>query len=478
MSDVTLKTRDGRNVAITVATVDSLRGALRGRFCLPGDDGYDEARTIWNAMTDRRPGAIVRCAGAADVRLSVKFARDNGLLLAVRGGGHNIAGNAVCDSGLMIDLSLMKSVRIDPWQRRAWVEPGATLSDFDKEAQAHGLATPLGINSTTGVAGLTLGGGFGWITRKYGMSVDNLLSADVVTAGGGFVRANERENSDLYGGIRGGGGNFGIVTSFEFQLHPVGPDVLSGLIVHPFAKAGELFEKYRRFTAEAPDELTCWVVLRKAPPLPFLPTEIHGKEVIVFAACYAGDIEAGRRAIAPLQSFGQPIADVMGPHPFAGWQSAFDPLLTPGARNYWKSHDLAQLSDAALKVILHYAGRLPSPECEIFVAHVGGAMSRIAKDATAYPYRDAHFILNVHTRWRDRAQDNECVQWARSFFHEAAPHATGGVYVNFMPEDETDRVKSAYGPNFDRLAALKAKYDPENLFRLNQNISPIAKAAQ
>jgi FAD/FMN-containing dehydrogenase len=478
MSDITLKARDGRNVAITVATVDALRGAMRGRLCLRGDDGYEEARTIWNAMTDRRPGAIVRCAGAADVRLSVRFARDNGLLLAVRGGGHNIAGNAVCDGGLMIDLSLMKSVRIDPWQRRAWVEPGATLGDFDKEAQAHGLATPLGINSTTGVAGLTLGGGFGWITRKYGMSVDNLLSADVVTAGGDLVRANERENPDLYWGIRGGGGNFGIVTSFEFQLHPVGPEVLSGLIVHPFAKAGELFGKYRRFTAEAPDELTCWAVLRKAPPLPFLPTEIHGKEVMVFAACYAGDIEAGRRAIAPLQSFGQPIADVIAPHPFAGWQAAFDPLLTPGARNYWKSHDFAQLGDAAVKVILDYAGRLPSPECEIFVAHVGGAMSRIAKDATAYPYRDAHFILNVHTRWRDPAQDNECVQWARSFFKDTAPHATGGVYVNFMPEDETDRVKSAYGPNFDRLAALKVKYDPENLFRLNQNIAPMVKAAQ
>jgi len=478
MSDITLKTRDGRNVAITAATVDALRGTLRGRFCLPGDDGYDEARTIWNAMTDRRPGAIVRCAGAADVRLSVKFARDNGLLLAVRGGGHNIAGNAVCDGGLMIDLSLMKSVRIDPWQRRAWVEPGATLGDFDKEAQAHGLATPLGINSTTGVAGLTLGGGFGWITRKYGMSIDNLMSADVVTAAGDFLRANERENSDLYWGIRGGGGNFGIITSFEFQLHPVGPEVLSGLIVHPFAKAGELFEKYRRFIAEAPDELTCWVVLRKAPPLPFLPTEVHGKEVMIFAACYAGDTEAGRRAVAPLQSFGQPIADVIGPHPFTGWQAAFDPLLTPGARNYWKSHDFAQLGDAAVKLILDYAGRLPSPECEIFVAHLGGAMSRIAKDATAYTHRDAPFILNVHTRWRDPAEDKVCVQWARNFFKETAPHATGGVYVNFMPEDETDRVKSAYGSNYDRLAAIKAKYDPENLFRLNQNIAPMAKAAQ
>jgi FAD/FMN-containing dehydrogenase len=478
MLDMALKAHDGRNLAVVEAKLNALRGLLRGRFCLPGGDGYDEARTIWNAMTDRRPGAIVRCAGAADVRLSVKFARDNGLLLAVRSGGHNIAGNAVCDGGLMIDLSLMKSVRIDPWQRRAWVEPGATLGDFDKEAQAHGLATPLGINSTTGVAGLTLGGGFGWTTRKYGMTVDNLLSADVVTAGGDFVRANDRENSDLYWGIRGGGGNFGIVTSFEFQLHSVGPEVLSGLIVHPFAKAGELFDKYRRFAAEAPDELTCWIVLRKAPPLPFLPTEIHGKEVMVFAVCYVGDIEAGRRAIAPLQSFGQPIADVIGPQPFAGWQSAFDPLLTPGARNYWKSHDFAQITDAAVKVILDYAGRLPSPECEIFVAHVGGAMSRIAKDATAYPYRDAHFILNVHTRWRDPAQDKACVQWARSFFNETAAHATGGVYVNFMPEDETDRVKSAYGLNFDRLAALKAKYDPENLFRLNQNISPVAKAAQ
>ena len=472
MTDLTVRTLDASSTKITPDTLAALRSKLRGTVALPGEDGYDAARSIWNAMIDRRPALVVRCLGAADVINAVTLARNEKLLLAVRSGGHNIAGNAVCDGGLLIDLSLMKSVHVNPASRTARVEPGATLADFDKEAQGFALATPLGINSTTGVAGLTLGGGFGWTTRKFGLTVDNLISADVITADAKLVRASDKENQDLFWALRGGGGNFGIVTSFEFKLHPLGPEVLSGLVVHPFNKAGELLREFRRIAKEAPDELTTWIVMRKAPPLPFLPTEWHGKEVLIFAVCYSGDIKEGEKAMHALRALGKPIVDVISPHPFTGWQAAFDPLLTPGARNYWKSHDFTDLSDAAIKVILDAAHTLPSPECEVFIAHVGGAMARIAPDATAWSNRNAHFIMNVHTRWRDRAEDSACVAWARRLFDAAAPFASGSVYVNFMPDDEKDRVANAYGANYRRLADIKRRYDPGNLFRMNQNIRP------
>jgi FAD/FMN-containing dehydrogenase len=472
MTDLTVQTLEASTKSIPQDTVTALRGKLRGTVALPGEDGYDAARVIWNAMVDRRPGLVVRCLGTADVINAVKLARDEKLLVAVRSGGHNIAGNAVCDGGLLIDLSLMKSVRVDPASRTARVEPGATLADFDKEAQAFGLATPLGINSTTGVAGLTLGGGFGWTTRKFGLTIDNLISADVVTADAKVVRASVKENQDLFWALRGGGGNFGIVTSFEFKLHTLGPEVLSGLVVHPLENAGELLSEFRQIAREAPDELTTWVVMRKAPPLPFLPTEWHGKEVLIFAACYSGDMKEGEKAVKALRALGKPIVDVISPHPFTGWQAAFDPLLTPGARNYWKSHDFTDLSDGAIKAILGAVRTLPSPECEVFIAHVGGAMARVAAKDTAWPNRDAHFIMNAHTRWRDKAQDSACVAWARQLFDATAPFAAGSVYVNFMPGDENDRIEKAYGTNYRRLAEIKGRYDPGNLFRMNQNIRP------
>jgi FAD/FMN-containing dehydrogenase len=475
MTDLTVRTHDAANKIISPDTVAALRGKLRGCVALPGEDGYEAARNIWNAMIDRRPGLVVRCLGAADVINAVKLARGEKLLVAVRSGGHNIAGNAVCDGGLLIDLSLMKSVHVDPASRTARVEPGATLADFDKEAQGFALATPLGINSTTGVAGLTLGGGFGWTTRKFGLTVDNLISADVVTADAKLVRASENENQDLFWALRGGGGNFGVVTSFEFKLHPLGPEVLSGLVVHPLERARELLPEFRRIAKEAPDELTTWVVMRKAPPLNFLPTEWHGKEVLIFAACYSGDIKEGEKATKALRALGKPIVDVISPHPFVGWQAAFDPLLTPGARNYWKSHDFTDLPDAAIKVILDGVRTLPSPECEVFIAHVGGAMARVPANATAWPNRDAHFIMNVHTRWRDKAQDTACIAWTRQLFEAAAPFASGSVYVNFMPDDEKERVEKAYGLNYRRLAEIKRRYDPGNLFRMNQNIQPLAR---
>jgi len=455
------------------AAFEPLRGRLQGALCLPGEPGYEEARTVWNAMIDRYPAAVVRALGENDVRLAVDAARELEVAISIRGGGHNIAGDAVCDGGLMLDMSLMKGVHIEPETRTARVEPGATLADFDRAAQAFGLATPLGVNSTTGVAGLTLGGGFGWVSRKHGLTADNLLSADVVLASGGLVRASADQNPDLYWAIRGGGGNFGVITSFGYRLHPIGPEVLAGLVVHPASDARAVLRGYRNLVSNAPDELTCWVVMRKAPPLPFLPPAIHGKEVLILAMCYAGDPEQGQRALAPLRSLGQPIADAVGPLPYVAWQQAFDPLLTPGRRNYWKSHNLLELADGAIDVLLAHLDRMPSPECELFVAHLGGAVNRIAPGATAYPHRDIQFVINVHTRWGDVSQDQKCIAWARGLFDQLAPHATGGVYVNFMPEDEAQRVsRGAYGGNHQRLAQLKARYDPTNLFRRNRNIAP------
>jgi len=453
--------------------LDALRAELRGVLCLPGEPGYDEARTIWNAMIDRRPGAIVRAAGAADVVRAVRFARDHDLLLSVRGGGHNIAGNAVADGGLMIDLTRMKSVRIDPVRRTAWVEPGVTLGEFDKEAQTFALATPLGINSTTGVAGLTLGGGFGWLSRKHGLSVDNLLGADVVTANGELVHASETENPDLFWAIRGGGGNFGVVTSFEFRLVPVGPLVHAGLIIHPLARAKAALEAYAKAMPSAPEDLTVWIVMRKAPPLPFLDPRYHGTEILAFAVCYHGEPEKADQALGLVRSIGQPIAEFLGPMPFVAWQQIIDPLLAPGARNYWKSHNFKALTSGMMDVMIEFANRLPSPECELAFAQLGGAINRVPADATAYPHRDIAYLLNIHTRWTDASRDQACIAWARELYDRMAPHATGSIYVNFIPEDESQRlVASAYGSNFARLAKLKTKYDPTNLFQRNSNIQP------
>ena len=457
---------------LQAGTIEQLKGGFTGEILLPGDGAYDSARQIWNAMIDKRPAIIARCATTSDVVRGVNFARDNGLLLAVRGGGHHIAGNALCNDGLVVDLSKMKAARVDPAARRVTIEGGATLADLDAATQAHGLATPVGINSTTGIAGLTLGGGFGWLSRKYGMTVDNLESAEVVTAAGEVVRASATEHPDLFWALRGGGGNFGVVTSFEFQLHPLGPDVLSGLIVYPISEVKRVLQQYREFLAKAPEELAVWTVLRKAPPLPFLPEGVHGKEIIALALIYAGDPKQGEPLIEPLRKFGTPLGEHVGVQPYVAWQQAFDPLLTAGARNYWKSHNLSTLKDGLFDAVIAYVGKLPSPQCEIFIAAIGGATTRPAPGSAAYAHRDAKFVMNVHGRWEDPADDKLCIGWARDFFNATAPFASGGVYVNFLTADEGDRVRSAYGPNYDRLAQVKRQYDPDNLFRVNQNIEP------
>lgn len=452
--------------------ITSLINEFRGQIIQSTDSNYDESRKIWNAMIDCKPAIVVQVTDADDVASAIKFARTNKLDITIRGAGHNIAGNSICDDGLMIDFSSMKKVRVDKDKRIAFVQPGATLKDFDSEVQKYGLATPVGINSTTGIAGLTLGGGFGWLTRMYGMTVDNLLSAEVVTVEGKILRASEKENADLFWAIRGGGGNFGVVTQFEFKLYLVGPEIFAGLLVFPFKQAKNILEQYRDFIQTTPPEFNVWVVMRKAPPLPFLPAEVHGKEVLVLAICVVSDFDKGEKLIESLRGFGEPVGEHIGRMPYVNWQQAFDPLLTPGARNYWKSHNFLELNGEAMDLMVEYAGKLPSPHCEIFITYLEGKSNTVPVNAMAYPSRDLKYILNVHGRWEDAKQDKECINWARDFFNATSKFASSGAYVNFMTEEEKDRVAKAYGPNYDRLVQIKKKYDPENLLRHNQNIKP------
>ena len=471
MKEIPIRSLSGEAVVFDNQTLDDLRARVRGQVISPSDSTYDEACEIWNAMINRRPGLIVRCAGTADVLQVVRFAQRHQLLTSVRGAGHNIAGKSLHDGALLIDLGAMRMVQVDPVSQIAVVGPGATLGDVDHESQAYGLAVPTGINSTTGIAGLTLGGGFGWLSRSLGLTADNLIAAEVVTAEGERLRCDENNNADLFWATRGGGGNFGIVTSFEFKLHPVGPEVMAGPVVFPFDQASSVLRKYREFCASCPEELTVWAVIRDAPPLPFLPPSAHGSRVLILAALYNGPLDAGEKALSSLRQLGQPIADGFGPYPFAGFQQAFDPLLTPGARNYWKSHNFTELGDGLIDTLVDYGSRLPSPQSEIFVAQMGGATNRVSPDATAYPHRDVEFIMNVHTRWDAADQDSVCIAWAREFYDATEPFATGGVYVNFISEDE-DRIRGAYGANYARLSEVKVKYDPDNFFSVNQNVRP------
>lgn len=471
MSYIEARTLGGKTQRLDEDALHELRGGIRGTVLLPSDSDYNETRQIWNAMIDRHPAVIVRCSGTADVLYAVKFAQRHQLLTSVRGAGHNISGMSLHEGAMLIDLSAMNSVRVDPDALVAIAGPGATLGDVDHETQAYGLAVPVGINSTTGIGGLTLGGGFGWLSRSYGLTVDNLRAAEVVTAAGERLRCDADHHPDLFWGIRGGGGNFGIVTAFEYQLHPVGPEIMCGPILFPFSQAKQVLLAYREFCAKAPDELTVWAVIRDAPPLPFLAAASHGTRVLILVALYNGALASGEKALFALRQLGQPLADGFAPHPYVGFQQAFDPLLTPGARNYWKSHNFTQLSDELIDCLVDFGARLPSSQSEIFVAQLGGAINRIAADATAYPHREVEFVMNVHTRWDDSGDDQDCVTWARDFYEATKPFATGGVYVNFISEGE-DRVQGAYGSNYERLAQVKTTYDPGNFFRVNQNIAP------
>jgi len=466
-------TENSRPLRADDPQVEDLRSRLRGDLLRPGDTGYEESREVWNGMIDRKPGLIARCRGVADVRAAVDLARDHRLRLSVRGGGHNIAGSAVCDGGLMIDLSPMDGIRVDPRRRTARVGPGCTWGEVDRETQPFGLAVPNGIVSTTGVAGLTLGGGFGWLTRKYGFTSDHLRSVDVVTADGAFRTVDEDHEPDLFWALRGGSGNFGVVTSFDFQLRPVGPEVWAGLVLHPMERAAEVARLFREVTSEAPDELTCLLVLRTAPPAPFLPEEVHGEPVAGIAVCHCGALENGERAVEPVRSLDAPLADVIGRKPFTAHQTMLDASNPPGRHYYWKSHDLDRLDDAALSTLVEGAAELPSPESVVLLMHLGGAAARVEPTATAAAHRRAPYILNIAAAWEPSASGERPRAWARGLWEAMQPHAADSSYVNFLTEDEgRERVQAAYGVNYQRLVEIKRRWDPDNLFRSNQNIRP------
>jgi FAD/FMN-containing dehydrogenase len=471
MPNLEIQTRTDQKTILQEPVIEAFEEKLRGQLILPQNEDYDEARAVWNAMIDKKPALIVRCLGVADVIEAVRFARENDLLVAVRGGGHNIAGVSVCEQGLMIDLSPMRAVHIDPKAQTARVQGGATFAEVDHETQAFGLAVPNGVVSTTGVGGLTLGGGFGRLSRKYGLTADNLLSADVVTADGALTTASANENADLFWGIRGGGGNFGIVTSFKFKLHEVGPEVLFGPIAYRLEDAAQVLRHYRDFAINAPNECSIWADFLTAPPLPFLPEAVHGTKVLFVVPFYAGNLQDGEALLKPLRQYGKPIADAVAVTPYIAAQRALDDLYAKGARNYWKSHNFTELSDAALDTIVAYARKLPTSQSDILISHLGGVINDVAPEATAYPHRDITFVVTPGGRWEDPAQDNASIAWVRQCFEALTPHATGLSYVNFIAES-AGREQEAFGPNHDRLVKLKKKYDPTNLFRLNQNITP------
>ena len=447
---------------------------MRGELLLPTSPGYDTARAIWNGAIDRRPACIARCTGVADVVAAVRFARERDLLVSVRSGGHGVGGHSLCEGGLLIDLSPMKAVRVDPAGRTARAEAGVLWGELDRETQLFGLATVGGIVTHTGIAGLTLGGGIGWLMRKHGATVDNLLSADVVTAQGELVTASEEENPDLFWAIRGGGGNFGIVTSFEYRLHPVGPIVLAGPVFHSLEDAPEVLRFYRDFIAAAPDELTTIFELSVAPTVPFLPEDVHGKPVVMVGSCYAGSPDDGAEVVRPLKEFGRPLADLLDPKPYTALQSMFDPFVPHGWHRYWKSVELPPLTDGAIDTLVEHAAAFTSPRSYCIVFQLGGALARVREDETAFSQRDAAHNVNVNAVWtEDDPEAERHIAWAQGFFDGLQPHAGGRVYVNFLGDEGQARVRAAYGERtYERLARLKRTYDGTNFFCSNQNIRP------
>ena len=455
--------------------IQSLQEHSRGEIIRPSDPGYDDARTIWNAMIDKHPALIARCTNSDDVIKAVNFARDNNLLLSVHGSGHNVSGSAVCDGGLMIDLSLMKDIHVDPESGTASAQPGVVFGEMDQATQPHGLAAPGGIVSETGIAGLTLGGGFGWLTRKYGFTCDNLISAEIVTADGKLLTASATENSDLFWGIRGGGGNFGIATSFKYQLQPVGPEVLAGMIIHPLDAAGDVLRFFREFTASTPEELGAAAVFLLAPPAPFIPEELHGKPVLAIIACYAGDVEEAQRVLQPLRDFGHPIADGIKPKPFAAHNSSLDAGQPKGMHYYWKSEYVTEIADEAIETLVASAAKMTSPHSRLAVFQLGGATQRHDEQAMAVSHRNAEYVIAINTGWANPQDTEKQIQWTRDLWTAIRPFSSGGVYVNFLSADDgEDRVRAAYGATkFERLVQLKSKYDPQNLFQVNKNIKPV-----
>jgi FAD/FMN-containing dehydrogenase len=454
--------------------MEALRANFSGELLTPQDGGYDEARKIWNGNIDRRPALIARCTGVADVLAAVRFARDHDLAAAVRGGGHAVAGHALCDDGLVIDLSAMRATRVDPVAATIRAQGGCLYEEVDRESQAFGLATTGGIVSHTGIGGLTLGGGLGHLMRKFGLAIDNLVSCDVVTADGEFLVASEQENADLFWGLRGGGGNFGVVTSFEFRLHALGPTVTAGLVAWPMDDAPEVLRLLRQVAAEAPDELGILGNLRLAAPLPTVPEELHGRPIVSLVVCYAGPPEEGERLVRPIREFGKPVLDTVMPKPYLAHQKMFDPTVPHGLHYYWKSHKLPPLSDELIDVIVEHASRITSPRSTVPIFTQGGAVGRVDEDATAFAHRDATHDINVVGVWQpDDPEPERHIEWVRTYFAAVAPYSRG-VYVNFTNDESPEHIREgAYDPEkWCRLVALKAKYDATNFFRFNANIPP------
>jgi FAD binding domain/Berberine and berberine like len=447
-----------------IAVAEKLNARVRGQLLLPGEDGYDTARKIFNAMIDKRPAMILRSAGAADVVEAVNFAREHEMLVSIRSGGHGIAGKAICDGGLMIDLSRMKGIRVNPTDRTVRAEPGLMLGEFDRETQTFGLATTLGVASTTGIAGLTLGGGLGWLMGKYGLACDNLISADLVTADGHLLQASADQNADLFWGIRGGGGNFGIVTSLEYRLHSVGPVILGGAVLYPLARAKEFLRFFREFATGTPDEVSMQGGM----------FTFNGTPVVGMAACYCGPIDEGEKVLKPLRAFGSPVADLFNPMPYIQMQSMFDSFFPPGKLHYWKSNFLQSLSDDAIETFVHFAEKTPSPQTFVWFPgeHLHGAAARVGLAESAFAHRSHPYNFSIFSVWSDPSDTEKNVVWTRAFWNAMQPFMAAGTYVNYLEDEGDPRTRDAYGLGYERLVALKNKYDPTNFFRQNQNIKP------
>ncbi|MDJ0590801.1 MAG: FAD-binding oxidoreductase [Pleurocapsa sp. MO_226.B13] len=461
MKELHATTITGTDIVLEASVVEEFQGSLRGQLLRQGNNGYDEARQVWNRMIDRKPALIVRCTGVADVLDAVNFARTHNLLVSVRGGGHSVAGHAVCEDGLTIDLSLMKGVRVDVATRTVLAEAGLTWAEFDRETQAFGLATTGGTVSHTGIAGLTLGGGFGWLMGKYGLTCDNVLSVDLVTADGQFRTANATENPELFWAIRGGGGNFGVVTSFEFQLHPVGPTVLGGMILYPLKQAREVLHFYRDYVPKTPEDLTVFVALMTQP---------DGNPVVGFLVGWFGPLSEGQQQLKPFRQFGQPLADTVKPISYCQLQSMLDDGAPSGWYRYWKTGYFKELRDKLIDTVIDYAEKKTSPLTAMFFSHLNGAFARVSPETTAFGLRESQWDFDISAQWTEPTEAEQHIAWTRDFWQSLEPFSHG-VYVNYLDSDEgNSRVRAAYGANYDRLVVVKRKYDPNNFFRHNNNI--------
>jgi hypothetical protein len=469
-----VKTNDGSEIDLQQETLDSLKMRLRGTVLTSGDVGFEESRTVWNGMIDRKPAIIVRCLGTADVIACIQFVREYNLLLCIKGGGHNIAGLATADGALMLDMSLMRGVMVDPQRKVAHAQVGCLLSDVDRETQIYGLAAVLGFVSTTGITGLTLGGGFGYLTRRWGWTSDNVIGMNIVTADAKLVRASSDENADLFWGLRGGGGNFGVVTGIDYTLYPVGPEVVGGLVAWHLTEAPKVLDLYQTLAAKASPELSLVVLIRLAPPVPWLPKEVHGKPIIALLACHSGNPNDGEKAVAPIKAFGNPVGDVLVRRPYIQLQSLLDSAYPKGRRYYWKSEYLPRIESALFEKLILHTSKIPSPLSALILFQIEGALNHLSKEHSPVGNRDARFVLNIPGSWEKASDDEQNIKWVREAWNDMKSFSTGGNYINFQTEDEgNDRIQASLGSGLQRLKEIKLKWDPLNVFRINRNIIPI-----